>query len=154
MTISVRALQPEDTAALASFFSVVAADGPTLTLFHPHPFDAYTAERICNRRGIVSDEYFAAIDGGRIVGYGMLRGWDEGYDTPALGVCVHPARVGERLGSLLLDHAIHRARQRGARRLMLKVYPQNVPARRLYESRGFELTPGDDQQLVGHMTLL
>lgn len=55
------------------------------------------------------------------------------------GLDVDPARQGEGIGSLLLDAAIVRARERGMRRLVLRVLSTNAPARRLYESRGFEV---------------
>ena len=51
-------------------------------------------------------------------------------------VAVDPARRGEGIGSLLLDHADRSARDAGAQRLALDVDVQNVAARRLYERRG------------------
>lgn len=153
MSALVRPLGAEDTTALGEFFSAVASDEPTVAFFHPHSFDAVTAEKICSREGILADEYYAAVDRDEIVGYGMLRGWDEGYDVPTFGVCVHPTHRGERLGSQLLDHAIARARARGSTRMRLKVFPDNVVAVRLYESRGFEFTPGTGDQLVGYLLL-
>jgi hypothetical protein len=42
----------------------------------------------------------------------------------------------------LIDAAIARARERGARRLVLRVLSSNDAARRLYASRGFEVEGG------------
>jgi len=55
------------------------------------------------------------------------------------GLAVDPARQGEGIGAALLDEAVARARERGMRRLVLRVLSGNVAARHLYESRGFEL---------------
>jgi ribosomal protein S18 acetylase RimI-like enzyme len=55
------------------------------------------------------------------------------------GLAVDPARQGEGVGAALLDAAIDRARERGVRRLVLRVLSGNTPARHLYESRGFKV---------------
>lgn len=153
MSAEVRTLGPADAAALARFFATVAGDPAALAYFRPHPFDEATAEAICSRTG--RDEYFAVFDAGEVVGYGMLRGWDEGYEVPAFGVCVRGDQRGRGLGRVLLGFAIERAREAGARSVMLKVFDDNLPARALYESFGFtfaERTP-DGAQLVGRLDL-
>jgi predicted nuclease with RNAse H fold len=55
------------------------------------------------------------------------------------GLAVDPDRQGEGIGAALLDAAIALARDRGARRLVLRVLSGNAVARRLYEGRGFRL---------------
>lgn len=155
MTTEVRQLEARDASALSRFFAAIGSDEQTTAVFHPHPFDEPTARRICLRQGIVSDVYFAAIDGGEVVGYGMLRGWDEGYEVPSFGVCVRADQRGAGLGRMLLDYAIQTARSKGAASMMLKVYEGNAPARALYERAGFtfaERTP-DGSQLVGRLAL-
>lgn len=153
MSAQVRTLGPDDAESLARFFAAVAADAGAVAYFHPHPFDEATAEAICGRTG--RDEYFAVFEAGEVVGYGMLRGWDEGYDVPAFGVCVRGDQRGRGLGHALLGFAIERARAAGAPSVMLKVFDDNLPARALYESFGFtfeERTP-DGAQLVGRLDL-
>lgn len=153
MSIEVRLLERQDASQLETFFQGIAEDDETTAYFHPHAFDADTARAICERQG--ADAYFAALEAGEIVGYGMLRGWDEGYDTPAFGVCVRADQRGKGIGAALLRYAIDLARVRRAPSIMLKVYEHNAPARRLYEGAGFvfaERTP-DGAQLVGRLTL-
>lgn len=153
MSAGVYILGPGDAGALADFFAIVGADAGAVSFFHPHPFDRATAEAICNRTG--RDEYFAVSEAGEILGYGMLRGWDEGYEVPAFGVCVRCDQRGRGLGNLLLGFAIERARAAGAPSMMLKVFEDNVAARTLYERSGFtfsERTP-DGSQLVGRLRL-
>lgn len=55
------------------------------------------------------------------------------------GLVVDPARQGEGIGGRLLEAGIKRARERGARRLVLRVLSTNDAARRLYERHGFRL---------------
>jgi ribosomal-protein-alanine N-acetyltransferase len=135
--VDIRSLCPLDVHALTRFFADIVADEDTTGIFHPHPFDAKTAQRICNRDGIVNDGYFAAFDGQTVLGYAMLRGWDDGYEIPSFGVCVRPDARGRGIARSLLSEALSRARTAGACRVMLKVYGENAVARRLYESMGF-----------------
>ena len=72
-----------------------------------------------------------------MVGYIMLRGWDEGFQIPSLGICVHPAWQGFGVGRLLMQAAICVARLRRSPAVRLKVYPDNLRAIELYRSLGF-----------------
>jgi ribosomal protein S18 acetylase RimI-like enzyme len=132
--------------ALAAFFHDLCAHGDERR-FHPHPLSAEHAARLAAYQG--RDLYYVATRGEAVLAYGLLRGWDEGYAVPSLGIAVHPRTRGCGLARpfMLFLHAA--ARQRGAGRVRLKVYPDNTPARRLYESLGYRLEPGADGQLVG-----
>jgi GNAT superfamily N-acetyltransferase len=154
--VTIHLAGPTDCAPLTAFFGVLAADLSVREFFHPHPFTADQAEWICTRGAELSDQYFVATEGDpeNIVGYAMLRGWDEGFETPAFGVCVRPDRQGRGLGRRLLKHAIGPARDAGARRVMLKVHRDNSAARVLYESEGFVFAPGQEsEQVVGEKDL-
>jgi [ribosomal protein S18]-alanine N-acetyltransferase len=135
---------------LADFFRDLVGHGDE-PWFHPHPLTAGHAAWLAGYRG--RDLYYAATRGEAVLAYGLLRGWDEGYEVPSLGIAVHPAsrRRGLARPFMLFLHAV--ARQRGARRIRLKVYPDNGPARRLYESLGYRLESGTDGQLVGFCPL-
>ena len=135
--MSIRSLGPSDVHELARFLRPSMPMKRPLLSFTPHPFNSETAQRICDRDGINSDRYFAAFDGTMVVGYAMLRGWDEGYDMPSFGVCVRPDARGRGIGRRLLADALGRARAAGACRVMLKVFGENSVARNLYESMGF-----------------
>jgi ribosomal-protein-alanine N-acetyltransferase len=71
----------------------------------------------------------------------------EGYAGVDLGgevadvmtVAVAPGAQGRGLGRRLLEELVARARGDGAAYLMLEVREDNEPARRLYESAGFEV---------------
>ena len=100
------------------------------------------------------DLYFGAFVDSRLAGFGMLRGWDEGYAVPSFGVAVESAARGRGLGRGLLRFAIRAARGRGAPSMMLKVHVEN-PARHLYEAEGFHFPdePGADGQVKGTLRL-
>jgi len=128
--VQFRIVGPEDRATLTEIFSDI--DG---TFFRPHAFSPEVARRIAEYSG--ADVYAILLDGGSPVAYGMLRGWDEGYSTPSVGIAV---RIGARrkgYGRLLMAHLHGVARARGAIQLRLRVHPNNVGARRLYESIGY-----------------
>jgi ribosomal protein S18 acetylase RimI-like enzyme len=139
-------LKPADEGALADFFAALSAGGDD-RFFHPHPFTPGEAARVCRFAG--RDLYLAASRAGRVLAYGMLRGWDEGYAVPSLGVAVHPEARGTGLARAFMTYLHAAARAAGAARVRLKVYPSNHAARRLYESLGYEWQPGADEQLVG-----
>jgi ribosomal protein S18 acetylase RimI-like enzyme len=149
----IRRITDDDAPHLADFFATIRQHGDAVH-FHPHPFTIEEAQKRATYQG--KDLFYIAQTSGRlIIGYGMLRGWDEGYATPSLGIIVHPDRRGTGLGRLLMHFLHYAARERGASKIRLKVYPQNTTARHLYETLGyvFEDTLSDGQ-LVGIKTLL
>jgi [ribosomal protein S18]-alanine N-acetyltransferase len=145
-----RKLIPELTEALAGFFTTLREAGDE-THFHPHPLIPEEAERICNYSG--RDLYYAMTESNEILGYGMLRGWDEGYAIPSLGIAMHPKVRGVGLGRVFM-HFLHiAAKRRGAREVRLKVYPDNLRALRMYQYLGYRFEVGHSEQLVGSLEL-
>lgn len=121
-----------DAPALADFFAALA-DAP---YFHPHDFDAEAARRIAAYQG--SDVYLVGLRDGRVLTYGMLRGWDEGYDIPSLGIAVRPGQRGNGLGRAMMVALHEVARTRGTETVRLRVHPENVVAHKLYVSLGYQ----------------
>jgi ribosomal-protein-alanine N-acetyltransferase len=119
--------------------------------FHPHPLDDATARRICSYDG--QDLYYALIVSGEIVAYGMLRGWDEGYEVPSLGIIVAPAHRRRGYGRALMYFLHAAGRARSARKIRLRVYPQNSEAMNLYQSLGYVFGAREGEQLVGLLDL-
>jgi ribosomal protein S18 acetylase RimI-like enzyme len=143
-------LGPELAPGVTAFFDEIHAAGDDRK-FHPHPFTAAEAERLCGYAG--KDIYAVMRVGGRVVGYGMLRGWDAGYAIPSLGVAVSPAFRGRNLGRLMMLYLHAAAAIRGAEKVRLKVYRDNAPAKRLYESLGYTFDAAEGEQVVGHIRL-
>ena len=87
------------------------------------------------------DDVLVAVREGRIAGWVKL--------TPAThlrsnqhvkmigGLAVDPEHQGGGVGRILVEAAVERARQQGARKVSLRVLGGNAVARRLYERCGF-----------------
>lgn len=149
--IDCRFLSPDDADALARLFSTFHAEGIN-KIFHPHDFTFEQAFVQANYRG--NDVYAIVVDGSQITGYGMLRGWDEGYEIPSLGIAMDPAIRGRGQGRRLMNFLHDVARQRGSKKIRLKVYPENEHAVKLYRSLGYQFEPTLDQgQFVGYFDL-
>lgn len=149
-TLEYRCLGPDCVSALAAFFADLVQAGDD-RVFHPHPFTAEEATRLCHLT--TADVYAVAQAGEQILAYGMLRGWEEGYQVPSLGIAVHPAARGQGIAKsfMLYLHAV--ARHRGAPKIRLKVYPTNHSAKALYERLGYQFESEAQGQLVGHLHL-
>ncbi|HEX9191004.1 MAG TPA: GNAT family N-acetyltransferase [Candidatus Deferrimicrobiaceae bacterium] len=143
-------LRPEHEGLLGNLFEVLG-DDTISRFFHPHLFTREEAGKRCRYGG--GDLYYAIADGERFLGYGMLRGWDEGYEIPSLGIALHPEAQGKGLGRSFMHFLHAAARLRGAKRIRLKVHPENKAAVKLYESLGYRYPETSEGQLVGFLDL-
>lgn len=143
-------LSPERAPALLTFLRALKRAGQEAT-FHPHPFTKKHVDALSARP--TKDIYLLALWRGRVIAYGMLRGWDEGYHVPSLGIAVHPLFQGRGIGQMMMC-CLHAAAQlRNAPRIRLKVYPDNHSARALYKRVGYRITGRERGQLVAHKEL-
>lgn len=126
---------PDVAGSLAEFFAALLASGDD-RWFHPHPLSAAGAVEVAAYQG--RDVYLVALRDERVVGYGIARGWDDGYAVPSLGIAVHPAARGTGVAGLLMNALHVAAMARGATRVRLRVHPENQVALRLYESLGYQ----------------
>jgi [ribosomal protein S18]-alanine N-acetyltransferase len=131
---------------LEDFFCVLDREG-IQRHFHPHPLTEEEARKRVLYDG--PDLYYLLVDNRKVIGYGMLRGWEEGFDTPNLGIILHPEYRGLGLGEMFMHFLHSAARYRGANRVRLKVYPENESALRLYQKIGYQFTDKEEEQLVG-----
>jgi [ribosomal protein S18]-alanine N-acetyltransferase len=141
---------PEWEEPLAQLFDSLREAGDE-RFFHPHPLTRGAAHQVAAYRG--SDAYYVLIRDTDVLGYGMLRGWDAGYAVPSLGMALHPSARGQGLGRTFMELLHDAARTRGARRVRLKVYPENEAARTLYERLGYVFSDFEEGQLVGSFDL-
>ena len=103
--------------------------------------------------------YVVEEQDGRVLGYAGVDLGGEVADVMTMAVA--PAARGHGLGRRLLDELVARAEGDHAAYLMLEVREDNGPARKLYESKGFELLtvrrryyqPGDVDAHVMRLTL-
>jgi [ribosomal protein S18]-alanine N-acetyltransferase len=133
--VEIRQINAADEAALVRFFAVLQSRG-TDRFFHPHPFTVKAAIERAAYSG--KDLYYVLIDGSEILGYGMLRGWDEGYVVPSLGIVVHPDAQGKGLGRLLMNFLRVAAERKKAEKIRLRVALENEKATKLYRALGYE----------------
>jgi ribosomal protein S18 acetylase RimI-like enzyme len=119
--------------------------------FHPHQLTYEEAVKRSTFAG--SDLYYICIDGETLLGYGMLRGWDEGYEIPSLGLALSSAARGSKLGESFMYFLQAAARRRGATKIRLKVYKSNLRAKGLYERLGYKFVAEEGMQLVGFLDL-
>ncbi len=143
-------LCPAHTDALGHFFERLRAHEID-KFFHPHPLTREEAPKRAAYGG--ADFYCVLVQATDIIGYGMLRGWDEGYEVPSLGIVIDPSSQGRGYGRLLMEFLHATARQRGARRIRLKVYADNLKAVSLYRSLGYDFQGEERGQLVGYLEL-
>lgn len=144
-------VRPDNEAALLRLLQALESEGEAKH-FHPHPFTEDAVREIARHSG--KDEYLLAFRSGEPVAYGMLRGWDEGFEIPSLGIACHPAHRGRGIGRHLTQELHRRARKAGADQIRLKVYPDNARAIALYRDLGYRFEAGlEHDQLVGYAEL-
>jgi ribosomal protein S18 acetylase RimI-like enzyme len=148
--LEIAALAPERVENLERFLHALREAGDDAH-FHPHPADREYLDALARDSG--QDLHYVVMhDDGAVVAYGMLRGWSD-YAVPSLGIAVDPRSRGAGVGRMLMEHLHDEARRHGAAQVRLKVYPDNLPARRLYERLGYEFEGEEDGQLVGLIRL-
>ena len=146
--LKIKRLQTQDCEQLKQLFTIIEQD-PAAANFHPHSFNANMAAEISVYAG--RDLYLGArLDKScdALVGYGMLRGWDEGYVIPMLGIYLAPHVRGCGLSQSFLVSLHKFARIHGARTVRLKVYPKNIAALNSYYKIGYNVVKVIDAQLL------
>lgn len=129
-------LQPQHIPLLNSLFDKIIDTGD-FEYFHPHPFTIEQVEEICNYTG--KDLYLASIDNGKISSYGLLRGWDEGFLAPSLGIYVEETYRGTGLSKKTMEELQDFAWKNGSKRIRLTVLTKNKKALALYQNMGYTL---------------
>lgn len=126
-------------------------DNGDAQFFSPHPSSDAAINALV--RSADKDLYCLLVEGKRVLGYGLLRGWDEGYEIPSLGLAIHPSARGSGLGKLVM-HFLHvSAFRKGARKIRLRVRKSNRQAVELYEGLGYVLEEEGNDYLIGFKSL-
>jgi RimJ/RimL family protein N-acetyltransferase len=133
--VSVRAAREDDLDALVDLLAAVAAEARWIGTEAP-------VDRERRRQGfaetIESDHavLLVADAGGPLVG--QLSLWLARYGVADLGMAVAEGWRGKGIGSALLRAGIDWAREAGAHKVALQVWPHNQAAIGLYEKFGFQ----------------
>lgn len=150
MSVRAFALAPEWEGSLKAMLEALQAAGEE-RLFHPHPFTAEALARLSRQPG--KDYYCVLANGGTVLGYGLLRGWNEGYRVPRLGIAVHPGYRRQGHSETLMAHLHEEAARRGAAKVELRVLADNDAAISLYRSLGYRFERKDGAYFVGAVEL-
>lgn len=133
---------------------LAAADAPQLSrmlraqspayvrFFTPFSFDPDTINGMLARQ--LEDVFMGIYLRDELAGFFMLRGWDEGYEAPSYGVLIDERFSGYGLTRLSLKMAKSICKLRRAPRLILKVHPDNLVAKTLFEEAGFTRAGRDE----------
>jgi GNAT superfamily N-acetyltransferase len=106
------------------------------TYFRPHPMTVEQADHIASLHG--RDVYLIGLVGEEPVAYGMLRGWDEGFDVPSLGIGVRRDFERQGYGRAMMRRLHEVAIANGARQVRLRVHADNIGAASLYRELGYQ----------------
>jgi RimJ/RimL family protein N-acetyltransferase len=136
MELTVFPLSVTESAELSSLLSNARPE--YIRHFTPFSFAVETIGNILKFARM--DCYWGMRVGGELAGFFMLRGFDEGYERPSFGVFIAEKFSNKNLGSLALQYSLSWCKLNNISRVMLKVHPENIYARRAYEKAGFELT--------------
>lgn len=148
--IECRRLSSEWRRGFGEFCRALEASGET-AFFQPHSFADASLDRLVQYQGL--DLYYVLVEGPQVLGYGLLRGWDEGYAIPSLGIAIHPQARSFGLGSLLM-HFLHLAALRkGASKVRLRVRDDNLKAIALYKRLGYVFESSEGAYQVGYKDL-
>jgi RimJ/RimL family protein N-acetyltransferase len=132
---------------------LLASDKTYTQFFIPFSFEASTIKDILE--STEKDKYLGIFVGNELVGFYMLRGFDEGFEIPSYGVWIAKQFSGLGLSKLTLQHAISYCKVNGIKKILLKVHPDNSVAKKTYENYGFEQkgTDANNNHLIYHKEL-
>jgi len=129
-----RLIGPDDFNLLSKFFeknnSSLITNG-----FTAFPLNDESAKFICKPNH--KDKYYFYTEELSILGFSMLRGWEEGFDIPSFGVFVDKDWQGKGIGNKITRETIEECLKLGCDKVRLSVYLSNKPAYSLYKKFGF-----------------
>lgn len=131
--LTIRALGIDEADSLSSFLRSQTSE--YARFFHPFNFDSDSIRDVLARPN--QDVMMGLYWQDRMVGFFMLRGWNEGYDVPAFGILIDEEHRGCGLEMLSLETAKIICKLRGASRLMIKMHPDNISAKGVARKTGF-----------------
>jgi RimJ/RimL family protein N-acetyltransferase len=132
--VGVRRATADDVDALVELFVAVVEEGRWLGTQAPVDRVA-ERERFTEDIGDADRASVVAVVDDEIVGHARID--VTSYNVAGLGMMVDAGWRGRGVGGALVRAAIDAARQLGAHKLALQVWPHNDVARRLYERHGF-----------------
>jgi ribosomal protein S18 acetylase RimI-like enzyme len=115
--------------------------------FHPHKLNWNTLKHIVKKSK--KNFYSILLDENIICGYGILRGWDEMYEIPSLGIIIDKNYRGKGISIFLMNELHKIVKENGANKVRLTVLKENKPAISLYKKIGYDINELDENTLIG-----
>ena len=115
--------------------------------FHPHELSYSGLLREVSNNPKNFYVFFMDID--NVIGYGLLRGWQEEYEIPSLGIMIDITQRGSGVSKNLMLHLESAAQIKGANQIRLTVYKENINAIALYNKLGYIFSDKNDNELIG-----
>ena len=132
--LEIRQLHPKHAGNLAALLDT--ASSQDREWFHPFEFQKESIETLLSTAK--QDTFYGCLFGSsNLLAFYMLRGFDEGFESPMYGTFVAPKYRRTGIGRLLLYHAISASKLARYPSLLLKVYQDNIAALSLYSHAGF-----------------
>jgi len=114
--------------------------------FHPHPLNWESLKSIINKKN--KDVYVIVFDE-RLIGYGILRGWDDGYEIPSLGILISKHFRGKGYSIPFMNYLHKISKERESNQIRLTVYKENKTAVSLYNKLGYVFSNKNENELIG-----
>lgn len=148
IAIEIIRVSPQWKNALKHFLLKLESNGDNV-YFSPHAHDDTTLDNIASDTN--QDLHYILAEGHMVLGYGLLRGWNEGFTIPSLGIAISPHARGQGLATMLMQFLHSAAHRKGASKIRLRVLKQNKKAHSLYSTLGysFEEDEHNEEFLVG-----
>lgn len=131
--ITIRQLSLKDSRPLSDL--MLSEDAGYSRYFIPFSFDYESIRSVLSNAK--SDLYYGIFLANQLVGFFMLRGFDKGYEIPSYGVWITSRHSSKGLSKLSLQYTIAICKLNNIKKMMLKVHPDNLIAKDIYESFGF-----------------
>lgn len=116
--------------------------------FHPHQFSYMgILQEVIKKE---KDYFVFLMDTDTIAAYGMLRGWQEGFEIPSLGIMTDVNYRGKGISGKMMEHLHEVAKEKNCERIRLTVYKENIKAISLYNKLGYQFFDHENgKELVG-----
>jgi acyl-CoA synthetase (NDP forming)/ribosomal protein S18 acetylase RimI-like enzyme len=144
--VHLRPITPEDGPALRAFHRSLSAQTVYFRFFSAKPeltdrdVDYFTGVDHVDRVALV------ALDQGELIGVGRFDALGDGRAEVAF--IIHDSMQGRGLGSVLLEHLAAAARERGIRRFVAEVLPENGRMLATFREAGYEIRQRREEDVL------
>jgi RimJ/RimL family protein N-acetyltransferase len=145
LSLEIRKLTVNQSEELANLLQ--SSEKEYTQYFIPFTFEIETISGILSKA--IKDQFYGIYLDNSLAGFYMLRGFDDGFEIPSYGVWIAKEFSAKGISKLTLHHAITFCKTNNIKKIMLKVHPDNVIAKKIYEDFGFTYEGVDKR--IGHL---